>query len=191
MYEEDYFPEDWSKLSSTAVIRNIDYLLNHTKESVKCLQDDGSIVMTYDTIDNVRFGKNKKGCFFIGEAFNWPETYYYAHPDDAVYEPLKQLFYKYKQEIETRKDLWKQMEQKINAEKQRKRALWRDNHNVRIMSVVILAVLLFIGARQCQRQKEVNKAVKQYEKTLPYYNEYKQTQSQIANYRDSLWHAIK
>ncbi|MBQ3785369.1 MAG: hypothetical protein II843_03170, partial [Alphaproteobacteria bacterium] len=36
------------------------------------------------------------------------------------------------------------------------------------------------------RQNKIEKEVKKYEKTLPHYNEYLQTQKQIQNYRDSL-----
>ena len=36
------------------------------------------------------------------------------------------------------------------------------------------------------RQNKIEKAVRSYEKTLPNYNEYLQTQKQIQNYRDSL-----
>ena len=41
------------------------------------------------------------------------------------------------------------------------------------------------------KTKQINKTVEQYEQSLPNYDEYKQTQSQIANYRDSLRHASK
>jgi hypothetical protein len=49
---------------------------------------------------------------------------------------------------------------------------------------------LLIGqVENSKREKRIDKQVKQYERTLPYYNEYKQTQEKIANYRDSLTRA--
>ena len=40
-----------------------------------------------------------------------------------------------------------------------------------------------------EKEKRLDEKVKQYEKTLPNYDEYKSVQDKIANYRDSLEHA--
>ena len=37
-----------------------------------------------------------------------------------------------------------------------------------------------------KKEQKIEEQVKQYEKTLPQYNEYLKTQQQIQNYRDSL-----
>lgn len=178
---QNLFPENWSKLSSKEAVDNINYFLNHNKAAVKRLQDDGSIVMTYDTIDNIRFGKDEKGYFFIGDAFNWYDTYYRAYPDYAAYYPLKQLFDKCKEEVETKEYLFEQLKQKAKIEKRQKRKLLWGRYKIPVMLVVLS--IMFIGIRQYQKQKEIDKKVKQYEKTLAGYQEYQQ---QIANYRDSL-----
>jgi hypothetical protein len=43
--------------------------------------------------------------------------------------------------------------------------------------------------KKVKEEQIIDYKVKQYEQSLPNYNEYKQTQSQIANYRDSLRNA--
>ena len=55
-----------------------------------------------------------------------------------------------------------------------------------------MAALSFIWlASSIHEKRDIEKQVKKYEKTLPYYKEYQETQKQIQQYRDSLTNVRK
>ena len=183
--EKHIFPSDWSKISMGEAIYHVEYLLEHYKEyKVESYGKDNENI----EIDGIRFWQisfNDIGdkWFYV----NMQKSY--SQFDEKIYPLIQQLMDVCKVEAERQKH-----EKEIKAKR-------RKTRNVFIVGGVI--VVTFAGmvymVRDIQKtvkeyrdkQTKIENAVKQYERTLPYYNEYKQTQQQIANYRDSLTHAVR
>ena len=183
--EKHIFPSDWSKISMGEAIYHIEYLLEHYKEyKVESYGKDNENI----EIDGIRFWQvsfNDIGdkWFYV----NMQKSY--SQFDGKIYPLIQQLMDVCKAEAERQKH-----EKEIKAKR-------RKIRNVFIAGGII--IVTFAGmvymVRDIQKtvkeyrdkQTKIENAVKQYERTLPYYDEYKQTQSQIANYRDSLTHAVR
>jgi len=177
------FPSDWSKISNEEAATHIKYLLEHYKEykvesygkDNENIEIDG--IKFWPMFFNDRFGVK---WFFVNMQKSYSEF------DEKIYNLIQQLM-----------DVCYE-EAKIQAQNKKIKA---KRQKIMITSVIgSFVVIVFSGmvymVRDIQKtvkeyrdkQTKIEKAVKQYERTLPYYNEYKQTQQQIANYRDSLEH---
>ena len=179
--EKHIFPSDWSKISMGEAIYHIEYLLEHYKEyKVESYGKDNENI----EIDGIKFWPIFFNDRFGGKWFFVNMQKSYSQFDEKIYNLIKQLM-----------DVCYE-EAKIQAQNKKIKA---KRQKIIITSVVAgFVIVTFAGmvymVRDIQKtvkeyrdkQTKIENAVKQYEKTLPYYDEYKQTQSQIANYRDSL-----
>ena len=186
------FPEDWKNISQEEAIEHIKYLLEHYKE--------------YDMYD---FGKDG---IVINEIGFWPVninlrhgvTFKYIHVNmqkiysdtDDIYKLIQQLISVCKVEIEKQ-----EQEKAINAAKKAKKQKVKNIVLGSISGALLVAIFAATGYmiddifktidKERARQNKIENAVRSYEKTLPNYQEYKQTQLKIANYRDSLERVIR
>ena len=181
------FPKNWKDISQEKAIEHIKYLLEHYKEyDMRKFGDNGVV------INEIKFFPSnvnlRHGVTFKYMNVNLQKTY--SDMDD-IYKLIQQLINVCKVEIEKR-----EQEKAINAEKNAKKEKIK---NAVLGGVsVLLLVGVFVGTvhmvggtfkaiyTERARKTKIEKAVRDYEKTLPNHEEYKQTQQKIANYRDSL-----
>ena len=114
----------------------------------------------------------------------------YGSTED-IYPMIQQLIDVCNVEINKRKT-----EEAINAAKKAKKQKVKNIVLGSISGALLVAIFAATGYmiddifktidKERARQNKIEKAVRSYEKTLPNYNEYLQTQKQIQNYRDSL-----
>ena len=185
--QEHQFPENWKNISQEEAIEHIKYLLEHYKEYDICkFGDDGIIINEIKIYPyNINLRHN---CTFKYMNINLQKLY---NDTDEIYKLIQQLIDVCKVEIEKREQE-KAKNAENNAKKQKRKKI--------ILTAVSCAfvIVAFAGSvymvkdifktidKERARQNKIEKAVRNYEKTLPHYNEYLQTQKQIQNYRDSL-----
>lgn len=166
MSKKRKFPENFVLLSKEKQIENIEYLLEHYKEyKVKIIADNH--IQIGNQVDIWRF-------------------YFTSIPAHAV---------NHARYIE--KDKRNQLATKLfdccAQEAQKRKKIQEEIINGISLYVLCGAVVAFIvlNSLSDRKTKKIDKAVEQYEQSLPNYDEYKQTQEKIANYRDSLTHAVR
>lgn len=174
MKTQHEFPEDWRKISNEEAISHIKYLLEHYKEYNiekygSRLTINGIIIAPMNIYDYKMFLVAKK---------------VYGSTED-IYPMIQQLIDVCNVEINKRK-----AEKAIKANK-KKRIIFTVISSAFIIAAIAGTVYMIhdifkIIDKERARQNKIEKEVKKYEKTLPYYNEYLQTKQQIQNRRDSL-----
>jgi len=175
--EKHVFPENWKKISNEESVKQLESLLKHYKEyNIRQISED------YIKIGDISIWKS---------SFGHPYNFYYAVNMQKVYDSRDKQF----SLLEKLLDACKQEVIIRQQEKEKK----RKKDNIRFY-VLILTIILFLSAvsakllkdielqiqEKSKKEKIINDQVKQYEQSLPNYDEYKQTQEKIANYRDSL-----
>lgn len=172
--QEHQFPENWKNVSSEEAIKHIKYLLEHYQEyDMRKFGDNGIVINEIYFFPLV--------IRFEYMDINWQKVY---DSTEDIYPMIQQLIDVCNVEINKRKT-----EEVINAAKKAKK---QKVKNIVLGSisgallVAIFAATVKIIDKERARQNKIEKEVKKYEKTLPHYNEYLQTQKQIQNYRDSL-----
>lgn len=173
MTQQHKFPSDWSKISNKEAVKHIKYLLEHYKEysiSIYGRNDDKIEIngisfwpmVFIDYVDNYFIVDKRKSYNIID--------------DTHLYHLIEQLMDVCKAEAKRRKT--KERKNLIND--------WFEDNApfLYISSLIGLAVCFFLTFyNEAEKQAKIENAVKQYEQTLPGYQEYQQ---KIANYRDSL-----
>lgn len=181
------FPENWKNISSEEVIKHIKYLLEHYQEYDMCKFGDNGIVINeiyfYPVVISL-----KHGVTFKYVDINMQKLY---GSTEDIYPMIQQLIDVCNVEINKRKT-----EEAINAAKKAKKQKVKNIVLGSISGALLVAIFAATGYmiddifktidKERARQNKIEKAVRSYEKTLPNYNEYLQTQKQIQNYRDSL-----
>ena len=168
------FPDDWKKISDQEAIKHIEYLIEHYKE----------YEITRNGIDYVKVGSIDicKGVL-VEEAF-FIKNKMYVHSDNEKICVLLDILFKFCQQ------------EAIKREQDRK----LSKKDIAFLSAVavlsVFLIIVAIGIREYAEKENIKKAkienmVKQYERSLPNYNEYVLTQQQIQNYRDSLKQNMK
>lgn len=166
------FPDDWSKLSEEHIYDNIAYLLrNYKKYKIKFINKNA--LLLDDNIRIYRADVEMGGVLYNLYTIN-KKTYDRNDADASNGFLLSQLF--------------KECEFEAKPFKERAAFWWKDAKFILLYgSVVTMAALSFIWlASSIHEKRDIEKQVKKYEKTLPYYKEYQETQKQIQQYRDSL-----
>ena len=171
------FPDDWSKLSEEHIYDNIAYLLrNYKKYKIKFINKDA--LLLDDNIHiyraNVQIDGKVHSLYTINN-----RTYSKDDTDTPNGFLLSQIF--------------KECEFEAKPFKEKVAFWWKDAKFILLYgSVVTMAALSFIWlASSIHEKRDIEKQVKKYEKTLPYYKEYQETQKQIQQYRDSLTNVRK
>ncbi len=180
--EQHVFQKNWKEISDEESIKQLEYLLEHYKEyNIYNLSED------HIMIDDFSLWKSGFG------SINYV---YYVVNMQKVYSSLDKQF----PLLEKLLDVCKQ-EAIIQQQAKQKKRKWK---NIRF-HVSILTIIFILGAasvkllkeiereiqEKTKKEKIINDQVKQYERTLPYYKEYKETQVLIQNYRDSLTRASR
>ena len=181
--QEHQFPENWKNISSEEAIKHIKYLLEHYQEYDMSKFGDNGIVINeicfYPVVIRLRHGVTFK---YMG--INMQKVY--GRTED-IYPMIQQLIDVCNVEINKR-----ETEKAIKANKKKiKRIIFTVISFAFIIATIAGTVYMIndifkIIDKERARQNKIEKEVKKYEKTLPHYNEYLQTQKQIQNYRDSL-----
>ena len=181
--QEHQFPENWKNISSEEAIKHIKYLLEH-----------------YQEYDMRKFGDNG---IVINEIYFYPLTISSTHGftlkymdinmqkvnggTEDIYPMIQQLIDVCNVEINKR-----ETEKAKKAKKQKVTNIVLGSISGALLVAIFSATGYMIDDifktidKARARQNKIEKEVKKYEKTLPNYQEYKQTQQKIANYRDSL-----
>ena len=181
------FPENWKNISQEEAIEHIKYLLEHyTEYDMRKFGKEGIIIneiIFYPSNVNLRHGVTFKYMHV-----NMQKVY---SGTDDIYPLVQQLIDVCKVEINKR-----ETEKAINAAKKAKKQKVKNIVLGSISGALLVAIFAATGYmlndilktidKERARQNKIEKAVRSYEKTLPNYQEYKQTQQKIANYRDSL-----
>lgn len=185
--QEHQFPENWNNISSEEAIKHIKYLLEHYQEYDMCKFGDNGIIINeiyfYSLAISLRHG-------FTFKYMDINMQKVYGSTED-IYPMIQQLIDVCNVEINKRKT-----EEAINAAKKAKKQKVKNIVLGSISGALLVAIFAATGYmindifkiidKERARQNQIEKEVKKYEKTLPHYNEYLQTQKQIQNYRDSL-----
>lgn len=185
--QEHQFPENWKNISSEEAIKHIKYLLEHYQEYDMCKFGDNGIVINeiyfYPVVISLRHGVTFKYMYT-----NMQKVY---DRTEDIYPMIQQLIKVCKVEIEKR-----EQEKAITAAKNAKKQKVKNIVLGSISGALLVAIFVATGYmiddifktidKEPARQNKIEKEVKKYEKTLPHYNEYLQTQKQIQNYRDTL-----
>lgn len=181
--QEHQFPENWKNISSEEAIKHIKYLLEHYQEyDMRKFGNNGIVINEiyfYPVVISLRHGVTFKYMYI-----NMQKVY--GRTED-IYPMIQQLIDVCNVEIDKR-----ETEKAIKANKKKiKRIIFTV-----IGFAFIIATIAGTGYmiddifktidKERARQNKIEKEVKKYEKTLPHYNEYLQTQKQIQNYRDTL-----
>ena len=181
--QEHQFPENWKNISSEEAIKHIKYLLEHYQEYDMCKFGDNGIVINeiyfYPVVISLRHG-------FTFKYMDINMQKVYGSTED-IYPMIQQLIDVCNVEINKRKT-----EEAINAAKNAKKQKVKNIVLGSISGALLVAIFVATGYmiddifKTIDKERAIEKEVKKYEKTLPHYNEYLQTQKQIQNYRDSL-----
>jgi len=181
------FPENWKNISEEEAIEHIKYLLEHYKEyDIRKFGDDGIVINEIKIYPyNINLRHN---CTFKFMHINLQKLY---NDTDEIYKLIQQLISVCKVEIEKR-EKEKAITAAKNAKKQKRKNIVLGSISGALLVAIFAATGYMINDifktidKERARQNKIEKAVRSYEKTLPHYNEYLQTQKQIQNYRDSL-----
>ena len=181
------FPENWKNISEEEAIEHIKYLLEHYKEyDIRKFGDDGIVINEIKIYPyNINLRHN---CTFKYMHINLQNRY---SDTDEIYKLIQQLIKVCKVEIKKREQE-KAIAAAKNAKKQKRKHIVLGSISGALLVAIFAAAGYMIDDifktidKERARQNKIENAVKQYEKTLPNYQEYKQTQQKIANYRDSL-----
>lgn len=181
------FPENWKNISEEEAIEHIKYLLEHYKEyDIRKFGDDGIVINEIKIYPyNINLRHN---CTFKFMHINLQKLY---NDTDEIYKLIQQLIKVCKVEIEKREQE-KAITAAKNAKKQKRKNIVLGSISGALLVAIFAAAGYMIDDifktidKERARQNKIEKEVKKYEKTLPHYNEYLQTQKQIQNYRDSL-----
>lgn len=185
--QEHQFPENWENVSDDEAIKHIKYLLEHYQEyDMRKFVDDGIVINEicfYPLAISLQHGVT-----FKHMVINMQKVY---GSTEDIYPMIQQLIDVCNVEIDKRKT-----EEVINAAKKAKKQKVKNIVLGYISGALLVAIFAATGYmigymiktidKERARQNKIEKEVKKYEKTLPHYNEYLQTQKQIQNYRDSL-----
>ncbi len=172
-------PKDWLKITDEEAIKRLNYLLIHYKEYNIEKQGDSII------IDGMSISLRvipTLGTYF---AIGYPVGVYW--PSSPAYQLIEWLYNLCKTEAEKR-----EQQAKIKAEKADRKGTIINIVGCCFTVIVLVAgtyaivKLVNMGKQERAKQIKIENEIKNYEKTLPYYNEYLQTKQQIQNYRDSL-----
>lgn len=190
--QEHQFPENWKNISSEEAIKHIEYLLEHYQEyDMRKFGDNGIIINEiYFYPLNISL---PHGVTFKYMVINMQNVY---GSTKDIYPMIQQLIDVCHVEINKR-----EKEEAINAAKKAKKQKVKNIVLGSISGALLVAIFAATGYmindifktidKEGARQNKIEKEVKKYEKTLPHYNEYLQTQKQIQNYRDSLQQVVK
>ena len=181
------FPENWKNISEEEAIEHIKYLLEHYKEyDIRKFGDDGIVINEIKIYPyNINLRHN---CTFKFMHINLQKLY---NDTDEIYKLIQQLIKVCKVEIEKREQE-KAITAAKNAKKQKRKKIILTAVSCAFVIVALAGSVYMVKDifktidKERARQNKIEKEVKKYEKTLPHYNEYLQTQKQIQNYRDSL-----
>ena len=165
------FPDNWVHLSEQEQQEYIEYLLQHYMNYKVWMLDDNHIRIG-DDVDIRQFNFNIDGKIISTYVVN-QATFSDKDPKTAM---LKKLFESYKDPLNPAK---------IEADKFVKN-LKVFTYAFCISVPIMLCVGIGLEVATDKKEQKIEEQVKQYEKTLPQYNEYLKTQQQIQNYRDSL-----
>ncbi len=169
------FPDDWSKISDKKAIEYLKYLLkNYKKYKISILGDRHFLIGNVDICKEEKTILNNRFTVYTINKRSFTV-------DSEVGFYLSRLIYLCEQE---------QAEKAIKANK-KKRIIFTVISFAFIIATIAGTVYMIndifkIIDKERARQNKIEKEVKKYEKTLPYYNEYLQTKQQIQNCRDSL-----
>lgn len=190
--QEHQFPENWKNISSEEAIKHIEYLLEHYQEYDMSKFGDNGIIINeiYFYPSNISL---QHGVTFKYMIINMQKVY---GSTKDIYPMIQQLIDVCHVEINKR-----EKEEAINAAKKAKKQKVKNIVLGSISGALLVAIFAATGYmindifktidKEGARQNKIEKEVKKYEKTLPHYNEYLQTQKQIQNYRDSLQQVVK
>lgn len=183
--EKRGLPLSWRKFNDKEILENIEYLLKHYKEyRITVLPNDDILV----------------GTTFIGplktKALGAP-TYYIncaiVQGKGELGDCIKKLIDVCKKEFDMRKEAMTRTEQRIENQELTKIAPQKNKPKMDWSDVVVYSAygVFFAGiiihlVIENHKANKVNTKIEQYEQSLPNYDEYEQTKSQIINYRDSL-----
>ena len=183
--EKRGLPLSWRGLNDKEILENIEYLLKHYKEYRITVQPNGDILV---------------GTTFIGplktKVFGVPAYYINCAivPEKGeLGDCIKKLIDVCKKEFDMRKEAMTRTEQRIENQELTKIAPQKNKPKMDWSDVVIYSAygVFFAGTIihlvvENHKAKKVNTKIEQYEQSLPNYDKYEQTKSQIINYRDSL-----
>lgn len=165
------FPDSWVHISEKEQQEYIEYLLQHYMDyKVKFLDNDHVRVGKDVNIHQFNFRSLIDNKMVSAYVIN--HVILYDNEPNAVM--LKKLF-------ESCKDIAKQNDEFIKNLK-----FFAYAFCVSIPVMLCIGIALNINADK--KEKKIEEQVKQYEQSLPNYNEYLQTKQQIEHYRDSLIH---
>ena len=176
-------PKDWLKITDKEAIKRLNYLLIHYKEYN--IEKQGNSII----IDGMSISPRvipTLGTYF---AIGYPVGVYWQ--DSPIYQLIEWLYNLCKTEAEKREQQAKIKAEKAIKANKKKRIIFTVISSAFIIATIAGTVYMIndifkIIDKERARQNKIEKEVKKYEKTLPYYNEYLQTKQQIQNRRDSL-----
>lgn len=181
MAEKRSFSDDWSRLTDEEVDKNIRYMLDYYKyKEYEIVRKDKNTISVGDIcLSKAKF--QKQDMFCVNQKF---------YPRGDIYNLLDRLYDACAREIDYRKAFAKFQKRQ---DKRERRFYWWQNKKTAVIfygvTVLIMSALFGFAVREQKKLEEIDNKVKEYEKSLPNYKEYQQTQQKIANYRDSLEHA--
>lgn len=178
--QEYQFPENWENVSDDEAIKHIKYLLEHYQEyDMRKFGDNGIVI---NEIYFFPLDISLSHCVtFKYMCINWQKVY---DSTEDIYPMIQQLIDVCNVEINKRKT-----EEVINAAKKAKKEKIQKNIVITVLFALLCAGVVCISAeirKDMIKQAKIKEETRRYQKTLPHYNEYLQTQKQIQNYRDSL-----
>ena len=181
------FPINWLTITNMEVVAHLEYLLEHYKEyDIRKFGDDGIVINEIKIYPyNINLRHN---CTFKYMHINLQNRY---SDTDEIYKLIQQLIKVCKVEIKKREQE-KAIAAAKNAKKQKRKHIVLGSISGALLVAIFAAAGYMIDDifktidKERARQNKIENAVRSYEKTLPHYNEYLQTQKQIQNYRDSL-----
>lgn len=168
------FPDNWKKISDQEAIKHIEYLIEHYKE----------YEITRNGIDYVKVGGIDicKGVL-VEEAF-FVKNKIYVQSDNRKICVLLDVLFKFCQQEAIKRE----QDRKLG----KKDIIFLSGVAALFVFFVIMATKISeYGKKENIKKAKIENMVKQYEQSLPYYNEYVLTQQQIQNYRDSLKQIMK
>ena len=183
--EKRGLPLSWRKFNDKEILENIEYLLKNYKEYRITVLPNGDILVGTTFIGPLKIKALGAPAYYINCAI--------VQGKGELGDCIKKLIDVCKKEFDMRKEAMTRTEQRIENQELTKIAPQKNKPKMDWSDVVVYSAygVFFAGiiihlVIENHKAKKVNKQVEQYEQSLPNYDEYEQTKSQIINYRDSL-----
>lgn len=162
------FLDNWNCLSKREISEAVGYLLEHYKKYKIKINDCGTKVQIGNHVNIFASHINREYVYTINNVC-------FSATKSGTGTQVEKLFYACKDEAYEQARIREQKYEKI-----------KTSCISCVFGVILVAVAEYVVIDMKNREKEIDKQVKQYEQTLPEYLEQKQA---VANYRDSLINA--